>query len=149
MSVSTTATRLSLSEYIKEGISLPRLKEGEHIAKLLSWKIIEPVKMSDKEYVRLDLKLSDRQIVDNRFEAGFYIFESQIRNQLGLEDPVPVRDLLDSLKTKQFKIWISYIEVADSNDKPKTYRNINYIAPVSLPKTLVEEETEEEKEIRY
>ena len=129
--------RMSFSEYIKTGTSLPRLKENTPYRTILKeWKLVEPADSNQTPHVRLELQLEDRVIVDNRFEAGFNIFEIQIKSQLGIEDQeIPVQELLNRLKEEEFTVWISYTTV-----NGRTYTNKNYLPPQQ------EQETSSEKQ---
>lgn len=122
----------SLFSFYNSGVALSRLKEGEYSATLEAHKFVAPTKEGGKPYIRLDLKLADRTINDNRFEVGFNIFLSQIKQQLGLDDEnMPVPELLNLLLKTQFKIWVSYYTSEDN----KTYRNVNYMPPVLATET--------------
>lgn len=117
--------KMSLQDFYRTGISLSKLKDGEYEATLQAHALVEPTTPEAKPYVRLELKLADRVIVDNRFEAGLPVALDQIKEQLGKsEEAISVLELLDYLKTTTFKIWISYATLDG-----KTYRNVNYIAP--------------------
>ena len=137
-----TNTRQGFKDFFLRGVSLPRLKDGLYEATLKAASFVEADKSKNKDaadYVRLELQLSDRIIVDNRFEKGFGIFESQVKEQLGLQDQtIAIPDLLQLLMKNPFKIWISYQEIED-----RTFRNINYIAPRTLTTPDTPESTAE------
>ena len=133
--------RLSFVDYVRHGTSLPRLKEGEEYkATLANWSIVEPVDSNQAPYVRLELQLTDRIVVDNRFEVGFRIFENQIKQQLGIEEEVKVSELLDKLKETEFKIWVSYQFI---KEKQRTYTNYNFLPPVDTNSETPSKESEE------
>ena len=123
-----TNARQGFKEFFTKGISLPRLTDGIYEATLKSASFIEADKTKNKDaadYVRLELQLSDRIIVDNRFQKGFDIFVSQIKEQLQRGDEaIPIPELLKLLTKTDFKIWVTHIEIED-----RTFRNINYLPP--------------------
>lgn len=123
-----TNARQGFKEFFYRGVSLPRLTDGIYEATLKSASFIEADKTKNKnaaDYVRLELQLTDRLIIDNRFEKGFGIFESQIKEQLQLQDKaIPIPELLKLLTKTDFKIWVTHIEIED-----RTFRNINYLPP--------------------
>lgn len=123
-----TNVRQGFKDFFTRGISLPKLQDGVYSCTLRSATFIEADKTKNKDaqdYVRLELQLSDRLIIDNRFEKGFGIFESQIKEQLNLSDKaIAIPDLMQTLTESTFKIWVTHIEIED-----RTFRNINYIAP--------------------
>jgi hypothetical protein len=95
---STQTTKRSLFDFYTSGIALSKLKEGKHTATLKSHQFIAGEGADAKPYVRLELDLPDRMIVDNRFEAGFSIFLDHIKEQLGKsDDNIAVQDLLSNL----------------------------------------------------
>jgi hypothetical protein len=133
---STQTTKRSLFDFYTSGIALSKLKEGKHTATLKSHQFIAGEGADAKPYVRLELDLPDRMIVDNRFEAGFSIFLDHIKEQLGKsDDNIAVQDLLSNLISEktQFNIWISYV-----TEDNRTYRNINYLPPKSEATTTSE-----------
>lgn len=120
-----TSGKQSLADFYKTGMSLSRLTDGMYPATLQAHMLVEPTQPDANPYVRLELKLADRVIIDNRFEQGFAIALDQVKQQLDIADQnIPVSELLDSLKETNFNIWVSYADV-----EGKTYRNISYIAP--------------------
>jgi len=167
LTVPTNSSRASLKDHLLFGMSLPKLKEGEITnVKLLPFEIIAndngepidavyvgsrksliveppatPLNPNPTSYVRLELQLQDRVIIDNKFTTGFAIFESHIKEQLKLDDePIPVLELLDKLTTTPFSIWISYAMI-----NGKTYRNINYLPPIVQTVAEVADDDEDEE----
>lgn len=122
--------------------SLPPLKEGYYEAILESY-TEENVADKDLQYIRLNLKLSDRVINDNRFEKGLDIAISQLRKQLAPnnEAAVSYETILELAKTKNFCIHVTYTVL-----EGQTYRNIAYVMPepvelvVEAPVVLTQEE---------
>ena len=130
----TPVTRQSLEDFYRSGVSLPQLKDQEYPAQIIGHQYVPPKAGSApgaEGYIRLDIKLPDRQINDNRFSAGFAVFLNEIKEQLGMQDStVPVQDLLNTILGQPIKLWISHV-VVDG----KTYRNVNFKAPAAPPKT--------------
>ena len=126
--------------FFNGGMSLKKLKPGQYDCKLISATFVTPDAKPGKEinqYVKLDLQLADRIITDNRFKNNFRLALDQIKEQLGMEDEeIPVQELLTKLKETSFSLWISYARV-----QGKTYRNIDYLAPI--------EDEDEDEEIDY
>ena len=136
-----TNTTVSFRDFYHQGIALAKLTPGEHSAILQAHRWVEPTNLKDAPYVRLELKLEDRVIVDNRFETGFQIFVNHIRKQLGWEDrSVSIQEILAHLMTEPFKVWVSYA-IVDNVE----YRNVNYIPPKPVTQeTPTDDEADEE-----
>ena len=123
--VPVTHARQGFKDFFEKGIALKKLTDGKYEATLKSATFVEAKTDKDKPYVRLELLLSDRMIVDNRFEAGFSIFTDQIKEQLSLGDKdIPVPELIAKLMTIKFDIYISHTDI-----EGRTFRNINYLPP--------------------
>ncbi len=134
-----TNTAMSFRDFYHHGIALAKLATGEHQAILQAHRWVEPTNLKDQPYVRLELKLEDRVIVDNRFETGFQIMVNQVKKQLGWEDrTVSIQELLAHLMNNPFKIWISYTVINGME-----YRNVNYIPPKVSQETLEDNVDEE------
>lgn len=116
----------SLFTMYTQGVSLAKLTEGEHSCIIAGHSFVENKEDASKCYIRLELTLEDRTIVDNRFEQGFNVFLSQVKEQLGMSDvTIGIPELLNRLMKKEFKCWITYFTVDG-----KTYRNVNYLPPI-------------------
>ncbi|MBP7177234.1 MAG: hypothetical protein KBA53_13595 [Thermoclostridium sp.] len=132
--------------FYTNGVALPRLKENtEYKATLQAHKFVEPATINDKPYVRLELKLSDRLVIDNRFQTGFQILINQMIRQYGWEDEThPVQEILSKMSSEEFSLWVSYVTGEDG----RVYRNFNFLPPLAQKKveaTAAEtEETEDE-----
>lgn len=138
-----TNTAMSFRDFYHRGIALAKLATGEHQAILQAHKWIEPTNLKDQPYVRLELKLGDRVIVDNRFETGFQIMVNQVKKQLGWEDrTVSIQELLAHLMNNPFKIWVSYTVINGAE-----YRNINYIPPKVSQETLADDVDNADEEV--
>lgn len=136
----TNAT-MSFRDFYQQGIALSKLIAGEHTAILQAHRWVEPVDLTSKPYVRLELKLTDRVIVDNRFETGFQIFINHIKKQLGWEDRnVSIQEILTYLMSNSFKVWISYA-VVDNQE----YRNVNYIPPKPVAQEIPTDDDADEE----
>jgi len=136
-----TNTAISFRDFYHQGVALAKLTAGEHQAILQAHRWVEPTNLKDAPYVRLELKLDDRVIVDNRFETGFQIFINHIKKQLGWEDRnVSIQEILAHLMAEPFKVWISYATVDNAE-----YRNVNYIPPRPVvQETPTDDEADEE-----
>lgn len=135
-----TNTTGGLFDFFKNGVSLPKLKEGKYTATIIKYEMVKPEKIDGKPYIKFEIQLPDRVIVDNRFEKGFPIMIDQLKRQLGLEDQeVVVQQFFDDLINNKTAIdlWIAYVEVAGKG----VYRNINYEAPRILAEFEVEGES--------
>lgn len=132
----------------------PALKEGEYKVTMVSHKYVaEPDKTP---YIKFEYKIKgqngaeDRIISDNKFEAGFGVMVSHLRQQLGREDEAiqPIEFFNELIKNEtEFSIWVVKRIV---NGYPKT--NINFLKPVenatTVPNTeVVEDEVEEATEV--
>lgn len=135
-----TNTAMSFRDFYHHGVALAKLATGEHTAVLQAHRWVEPTNLKDQPYVRLELKLEDRIIVDNRFETGFQIFINHIKKQLGWEDRnVSIQEILSYLMSNPFKIWISYATVDNQE-----YRNVNYIPPKPVTQETTDDNADEE-----
>lgn len=135
-----TNTAMSFRDFYHQGVALAKLTAGEHQAILQAHRWIEPANLKDQPYVRLELKLEDRIIVDNRFETGFQIFINHIKKQLGWENrSVSIQEILAHLMANPFKVWISYATVDNQE-----YRNVNYIPPKPVVQETPDDEADEE-----
>jgi len=112
------------------GMALPKLKAGQYPVQLLSSTLVEDPDPK-KSHVRLSWKFSDRIVTDNRFVAGFQVFTSQLLQQLGIEQAVPVQELLGELAARGtfLDCWVSYNTSATNGQE---YRNYNFLPPLVL-----------------
>lgn len=125
------------------GVTLPRLKENtEYKAILQAHKFVEPATINDKPYVRLELKLSDRLVIDNRFQTGFQILISQMTRQYGWEDEThSVPEILSKMSSEEFSLWVSYATGEDG----RVYRNFNFLPPLQKKDEAITADTEEDE----
>ena len=115
----------NLINFYKEGISQPQLKEGVYTCKLKSHKLVDT--KPENPYIALEFETETGRILkDNRFNQGFQIFVSHIKQQLGRADEeIAVMDLLNELVEKgtEFKIWITKYTPANGG---QTRSNFNF-----------------------
>ena len=136
-----TNTAISFRDFYHQGVALAKLTAGEHQAILQAHRWVEPTNLKDQPYVRLELKLEDRTIVDNRFETGFQIFINHIKKQLGWENrSVSIQEILAHLMANPFKVWISYATINNQE-----YRNVNYIPPKPVTQEIPTDDDADEE----
>lgn len=118
----------NLISFYKEGISQPQLKEGVYKCTLVSHKLVDT--KPENPYIALEFKTETGRILkDNRFNQGFQIFVSHIKQQLGRADEeIGVLELLDELVTNktEFNIWITKYTPANGG---QTRSNFNFLEP--------------------
>lgn len=114
----------------------PALAEGVYEVKMLKHEYVANEKAP---YIKFTFEVlnSKRQLTENRFEKGFGVMVSHLRQQLGREnEAIKPQEFFDELITKQtpFKIWVVKRMV---NGYPRT--NFNFLKPVAetTPNTTV------------
>ncbi len=120
--------KLSFRDYIKSGISRCRLQDGEYHAQIIQVKFVAHESDPDKDYLRLEIQLDfdGRVIVENRFASGYFLFERQIKEQLGLADTtLPVPDLLDTITFQPIKVWYK----TQTGKDGRVYQNLHFAKP--------------------
>ena len=125
----------------------PALAEGIYKVKMLSHEYVEH---KNGDYIKFTFEVLDgaakgRKLTENRFDKGFGVMVSHLRQQLKREDeavqPIEFFNKLIENET-EFKIWIVKRTV---NGYPKT--NFNFLEPVKEDKpntAVVEDEVVEE-----
>ena len=117
----------------------PALAEGVYEVKMLSHEYVA----NDKApYIKFQFEVieSGRKLTENRFEKGFGVMVSHLRQQLKRENEAinPI-DFFNELIANQtpFKIWVVKRTV---NGSPKT--NFNFLEPIpeTAPNTAVVED---------
>lgn len=114
----------------------PALAEGVYEVKMLSHEYVENEKAP---YIKFTFEVLDtgRKLTENRFEKGFGVMVSHLRQQLGREnEAIKPQEFFDELITNAtpFKIWVVKRIV---NGTPRT--NFNFLEPITdtAPNTAV------------
>lgn len=117
----------------------PALTEGEYTVQMLSH---EYVANENAPYIKFQFKVmnSDRILTENRFEKGFGVLVSHLRQQLGREnEAVKPQEFFNELIQNKtpIKIWVVKRVV---NGVPRT--NFNFLEPIpeQTPNTEIIEE---------
>lgn len=105
----------------------PALAEGEYEVKMLSH---EYVKNDKAPYIKFQFEVLEtgRKLVENRFEKGFGVMVSHLRQQLGREnEAIKPQEFFNELIANKtpFKIWVVKRVI---NGTPRT--NFNFLKPV-------------------
>lgn len=116
----------------------PALEEGVYEVKMLSHEYVANEKAP---YIRFQFEVlnSGRKLTENRFEKGFGVMVSHLRQQLGREnEAIQPQEFFNELIANQtpFKIWVIKRNV---NGTPRT--NFNFLEPIAetTPNTNVVE----------
>lgn len=117
-----------LVDFYKTGISMPQLNEGVYTCTLISHKLVET--NPENPYITLEFATKEGRILkDNRFNQGFQIFISHLKQQLNRGDEeIAVMEFLNKLiedKT-EFKIWVTKYTPANGG---QTRSNFNFLEP--------------------
>ena len=125
----------NLFKMYKQDKFQPTLPEGEYKVTMISQEYV-PAKTADSsDYVKFQYKLvdKDRTITDNKFERGFAVMVSHLRQQLkrSEEEIIPMEFFQELIDNKtELKIWIT---------KPiingRTRININFLKPIEQTET--------------
>jgi len=118
----------NLISFYKEGISMPQLNEGEYKVTLKSHTLVTT--KPENPYITLEyVTESGRTLRENRFNQGFQIFISHLKQQLEMGDKeIGVQKFLDKLvadKTK-FKLWVTKYTPANGG---QTRSNFHLLEP--------------------
>jgi hypothetical protein len=128
--------KLSFREYMTVGVSKCLLKDGKYPAKIIAAKFVQDEKDETKDYLRLEIQLADRIVVENRFVSGYFIFEREIKIQLGMQDKtLPVGELMSEIQNKDINIW--YKTQVSTKDN-RSYQNMYFSEPVEAPVAATE-----------
>ena len=122
-------SKLSFRDYIQHGISRSRLQDGEYHAQIVGVKFVAHETDPNKDYLRLEIQLDfdQRVVVENRFISGYFLFEREIKEQLGLSDTtLPVPDLLEAITFQPIKVWYK----TQTGKDGKVYQNLHFAKPV-------------------
>ena len=120
--------KLSFRDYIQHGISRSRLQDGEYHAQIVGVKFMPHETDPTKDYLRLEIQLDfdSRVVVENRFISGYFLFEREIKEQLGLSDTtMNVPDLLETITFQPIKVWYK----TQTGKDGKTYQNLHFAKP--------------------
>ena len=117
-----------LVDFYRTGVSMPQLNEGVYTCTLVSHKLVET--NPENPYIALEFKTKEGRLLrDNRFNQGFQIFISHLKQQLNRGDEeITVLKFLDELITNktEFKIWITKYTPANGG---QTRSNFNFLEP--------------------
>ena len=117
-----------LVNFYKEGISMPQLSEGVYKATLIKHELVST--KPENPYIALEFKTeSGRILKENRFNQGFQIFVSHLKQQLGKGDEeIEVQTFLNQLieEETEFNIWITKYTPANGG---QTRSNFNFLEP--------------------
>lgn len=110
----------------------PALAEGLYVTKMLSHEYVE--NNNSNPYIKFTFEVLDggRKLVENRFEKGFGVLISHLRQQLNREnEAVEPKKFFDELIANQtpIKIWVVKRVV---NGYPRT--NFNFLEPIKEEK---------------
>ena len=118
----------NLVNFYKEGISMPQLNEGEYKATLKSHKLVDT--KPENPYIALEFETESGRILrENRFNQGFQIFISHLKQQLEMGDEeISVQEFLDKLITDktEFTIWVTKYTPANGG---QTRSNFHFLEP--------------------
>ena len=121
----------------------PALEEGVYEVKMLKHEYVANEKAP---YIKFTFEVltgtqKGRKLTDNRFEKGFGVMISHLRQQLGREnEEIVVQDFLNDLikNETKFKIWVVKRTI---NNTPRT--NFNFLEPIKeeTPNVTVVDDT--------
>ena len=121
----------------------PALEEGVYNVKMLSHEYV--AKDEKTAYIKFQFKVIEtgRVLTENRFEKGFGVLVSHLRQQLNREnEAIQPKEFFDELIKNEtpFKIWVVKRVV---NGAPRT--NFNFLEPIKevKPNTTVVEDAQE------
>lgn len=119
----------SLVSFYKEGTSMPQLHEGIYDVTLTKHKLVETNPANP--YIALEFTTIEtgRVLKENRFNNGFQIMISHLKQQLGRGDEeIGVMDFLNELITKKtpLKLWVTKYTPANGG---QTRSNFNFLEP--------------------
>lgn len=105
----------------------PALTEGEYTVQMLSHEYVDN---ENAPYIKFQFKIvnNDRILTENRFEKGFGVLVSHLRQQLGREnEAVKPQEFFDELILNKtpIKIWVVKRII---NGVPRT--NFNFLEPI-------------------
>lgn len=119
-----------LMEMYKNSTFQPALQEGEYKVRMVSHEYVEH---ASADYIKFAFEITEgaqkgRQLTENRFEKGFGVMVSHLRQQLGREDEAiqPIAFFNELIENKtEFTIWVTKTVV---NARQRT--NFNFLEPI-------------------
>lgn len=125
-----------LLDMYQKAVFQPALSEGEYTVRMTKHEYVEHKTTPYIKITLVDVN-SNREITDNKFEKGFGVMVSHLRQQLGREDEAiqPVEFFNELIKNKvEFKVWIVKRTI---DGRQRT--NINFLEPITetVPNTEV------------
>lgn len=117
-----------LLDMYKKAVFQPALGEGEYTVRMTEHEYVDH---KTTPYIKITLEdvNSGRVITDNKFEKGFGVMISHLRQQLGREDeavqPIEFFNELINNKT-EFKIWVVKRTI---DGRQRT--NVNFLEPIA------------------
>ncbi|MCQ2383067.1 MAG: hypothetical protein MJ060_04580 [Clostridia bacterium] len=120
----------------------PTLSEGKYEVTLKSHELVNSTRIingkpQDNSYVKFVFETTGdkpRRIVENRFEKGFAIAVSHIRQQLGKENEEVIPfEMFDELITNKtpLNLWVAKAQLPDGTTKT----NIHFLEPLKKEET--------------
>ena len=105
----------------------PVLAEGVYTVKMTKYEYVANEKLP---YIKFEFEVLEtgRKLIENRFEKGFSVFLSQLRQQLGREnEAIKPQEFFNELINEEtpFNIWVVRKIV---NGIPRT--NFNFLEPI-------------------
>lgn len=125
-----------LLDMYQKAVFQPALSEGEYTVRMTKHEYVEHKTTPYIKITLVDVN-SNREITDNKFEKGFGVMVSHLRQQLGREDEAiqPVEFFNELIKNKvEFKIWVVKRTI---DGRQRT--NVNFLEPIAetVPNTKV------------
>ena len=119
-----------LMDMYKNSTFQPALQEGEYKVRMISH---EYVSHPSADFIKFTFEITEgeqkgRQLTENRFEKGFGVMVSHLRQQLGREDEAiqPISFFNELIENKtEFTIWVTKTVV---NARQRT--NFNFLEPI-------------------
>lgn len=129
----TTLNTNKLMDMYKTSTFQPALEVGKYKAKMKKHEYVANPTNPEKDYIKFTYEITEgsqkgRELTDNRFEKGFGVMVSHLRQQLGREkeaiQPIPFFNELIEKETN-FDIWVTKAVV---NGRQRT--NFNFLEPI-------------------
>ena len=119
-----------LMDMYKNATFQPALQEGEYKVRMISH---EYVTHPSADFIKFTFEITEgeqkgRQLTENRFEKGFGVMVSHLRQQLGREDEAiqPISFFNELIENKtEFTIWVTKAVVSG-----RQRTNFNFLEPI-------------------